>query len=462
MAQSKTRNSPSGSATKSAKRRSQPRGRQGARTVRVGPRGQKKRLKQLAALAISMETFAEEVQRNYRKWVSDPPTTKDVRLKYASTMRVLADQGESVLIGCREARFMVHSGGRADDTAVAAFEIVEAMGGEQLLERLIEALRGVARRLEVPFSTETQDKITDGWWAINDLAGQVKQSASALMNRCREKATGFRLPNAVQNAIERLKEPTRLALREMTGSFDETSEVAEDLDRRMDAMVKRAAGVHKALGGLKTSLKVFVDQHLSTTKAHDKSLAYEIAGTLEYVQSLVTQACNLVTFASSRIDAARTPDHAIEADAGELADVVRSMREEHATLQAMIERYREIVARAPYKHFTRTKPLPEWGDLGEQERELTEVLVDLRNSDPDDEYYAVTQAMIETKMGHKAGGKPSVTVLRWLNHLEDEHQIVGIYAPPPNAHQQQKTNMFWINEDAYAKYRRIVLKPNRD
>lgn len=456
MARSASRKQPAASSAGPRKSRA----RRAGRTNSTG--GRTKRLRAVTDLAISMEVLADEVLSAYRKWIADPPRTEELRRKCAEAMRRLSAHGDSVLVQYRHvASVIATEGGESDgppaDPASEAFDIAEAAGGERLLGRLVEVLLTVAGRMEIPFTAENQREIIDMWRAMNKFAEQVKTIAEAVQERCRTGAISLRLPREVQGGLDTVKQKVEETLTSMAGVFGETSTPAVDVCSRLDAMTERASRLAEVFRGLKMPLKAFVSHQLKTIKGADISLANDLDYLLERVGFLLGSANDLFEFAAGHLDAARTLDPDIDEKARNLKDAVCEMRDEYDAVKAMIATRREIVARAPFRHFRRAKPLSEWGDLSSKEQEYVAVLVRLRHGDPDGEYAVATQAAIESAMGLTAGRRPSVTVLRWLKRLDVERQIVRVFPQDPTAERQQKTNLFWIAEDAYATYAPHVL-----
>ncbi len=433
---------------------------------RATPRGGGKRLRVLTSLAATMEIFADEVQHTYRKWTVTKPTTGPLRQKCSEDLRLVAAHGESVLLQYRNARFRIVSDGATaagpkEDGVYAAFDVAEAADCEQILARLIEVINAAAGRMDVPYSTETQKKIADDARAMNKLAQLVREIADAVRTRCRRDVPHLRLPNPVANALESLKDHVKLTLSDMAGVVADPAESVADIDQRIEAIVKRANGVTRVSIDMRRPLAAFVKQHLDATKQIDRSLANDLDFLLERVGFLIGQANAVVEFAAGRLEAARTVDADIPDGARELDAALRVMRDEHEALRNMLACDKEKIAQAPYRYFRRTKPVPEWDALAEKDREIVAVMVQLRHGDPDGDRAWVTQAMIETAMGHTAGRPPSSSVFKALVRLQDDHQIVGHYPMPRSNQQQHGVNHFWINEDAFEKYRPHALGRSR-
>ncbi len=429
---------------------------------RSAPRRDKKRLRDVTRLMATMELFVGEVQQTYRKWITSPPTTTALRRKCSEDLRLLANNGDSVRLQYRDVRFETategaSAAGPVEDVASYAMDIAETAGCEQILERLIAVMNAVADRMDVPYSAETQNQITDDWRAMNKLAEDVRNIATAVRTRCRDDVPRLSFPNPVRNAITSLKEQVQLALSGMASMVAGPAQAASEIEGRIAAIVERANGLAAIFLDLRRSLAVFVKQHLEKTKQCDISLANEIDYLLETVGFLIGHATSIVDCSASRLEAARTLDPDLPDGARKLDEALRVMQDEHEALQAMLAREREIVAHAPYRYFRRTQPLPEWSAIDEKDREIVAAMVQLRNGDPNGELAWTTQAMIETAMGHRAGRSPSSSVFKGLRRLEDDHQIVGRYSVPRSQQQQHGVNHFWINEDAFEKYRPHVL-----
>jgi hypothetical protein len=427
--------------------------------------GRNKRLRAVANLAVVMDVFADDVQREYRKWIEDGPRTEAQRLNCGAAMRLLAERGDSVLVQYRDVGSLLAtagatSAGPVDDVASAAYEIGEQTACEQVLERLIETLRSVARRMDVPYTAEVQQQMADEWRALNMLARNVSAVAAALLNRCRSDQPKYRLPPVIDNALASLKEQVRLALSGMASGLANTAGTGPEINLRVESAIERATSLARNTAALRGALKAFVRQHLKEIQTRDISLAAEIDDLLQNVTFLFASAADLVESADRQLDAARTLDPQIEDRLSELRRAAREMYEEHQALQAMISRYREIVARAPYRKFTRRVPLPEWNDLQEYDRSVVSALVRLRHGDPDEEYFVASLKTVLTAMGHVARDKSEQRVRRRLQYLEAEHQIVGS-SSVSRFEQKQGGMYFWITEDAFQKYGEHVLGQSR-
>jgi hypothetical protein len=427
--------------------------------------GQDKRLRAVANLAVAMDVFADDVQREYRKWIDEAPRTEPQRLNCSDSMRLLAERGDSVLVQYRDVRAVLAtegatSAGPVDDVAAAAYEMAEWVDCEAVLERIVQTLRSVAGRMDVPYTAETQNKMADDLRKMNMLVQKVRDVSTALQHRCRSDQPRQRLPPAIENALASLKDQVQLVLSGMASAVADTAGAGPEINLQVEAAIKRATNLAGITSGLRGSLKAFVTQHLKETRARDLSLANEIDYLLENVNFLFASANDLVVFAARRLDAARTLDSQIDEDCRELDRAVRSMRDEHEALQAMISRYREIIARAPYRHFTRRRPLPEWNDLAEEDRSVVSALVRLRHGDPDEEYSVANLVTVQTALGHVADGASSQRVRRRLQHLEAEFEIIGS-CPVNRKEQKQGGIYFWINEDAFQKYGEHVLGKSR-
>lgn len=434
--------------------------------ARAKPQGGGKRLRVLTRLTGTMEIFADEVQRTYRKWSNTNPTTGPLRQKCSEELRLLATRGDSVLLQYRDARSQIESDGAPaagpkEDGVSAAFDVAEYLDCEHVLQRLVEVINAVADRMDVPYSAQTQDKFADDARAMDKLAQLVRNIADAVRKRCRDDVRRLQLPSTVVNALDALKDHVTLTLSDMAGMVADTAVSAAEIDRRLEAIVERANGVERVCRNLRAPLAAFVKQHLDATRKIDKSLANDIDYLLETVGFLVGKANAVVMFAASRLDAARTLDVDIPDKARELDAALHAMQDEHEALRNMLACDREIISQAPYRYFRRTRPLPEWNSIAEKDREIVAVMVQLRHGDPNGERAWATQIMIETAMGRPAGRPPSSSVFKALARLKDDHQIVGIYGVPRSKQQQFGVNHFWINEDALEKYRPHVLGRGR-
>jgi hypothetical protein len=427
--------------------------------------GQDKRLRAVAHLAVAMDVFADDVQREYRKWIEEAPRTEPQRLNCSESMRLLAERGDSVLVQYRDVRAVLAteaatSAGPVADVAAAAYEIAEWVDCEAVLERLVQTLWSVAGRMDVPYTAETQKKMADDLRKMNMLAQTVSEVATALQHRCRSDHPRQGLSPAMTNALASLKDQVRLALSDMASGLADTAGTGPEITLRVESAIERAENLAGIASTLRDPLKVFVMQHLKEIRARDLSLANDIDYLLENVNFLFASAKDLVEYVGRHLDAARTLDPQIEEDCRELDRAVRSMRDEHEALQTMISRYREIVARAPYRHFSRRRPLPEWNDLAEEDRSVVSALVRLRHGDPDEEYSVANLATVQAALGHVADGASSQRVRRRLQYLEAEFEITGSCSV--NRKEQKQGGMyFWINEDAFQRYGEHVLGKSR-
>jgi len=416
----------------------------------------------VADLSVTMEVFADEVQSKYRKWITTEPTSAELRKRCCGELRDLAVRGDSVLFQYRNVRFILATEGVTEvgtphDCAEEAFGVMESACCEQVVQRLVDLLRCTADRLEMPYSAKAQNEITDDWRDANKLAAKVSEIAAAVRKRCRDDVPALSLPPELRAALDEVHLQTANTLSDFPTAMNETAAVAGDVEARIRAASERGERMAEVARSLKAPLIKVTARHLAALRAGDISLANDIEYLLENVSMLMTHGANLVELVIRRLDAAQTLDERIGSEARRLDEAVRSMRREHDVLQAVIAQCRSLVLAAPYRLRERRKPLPAWGDLSEDERAVVAAMIRLRHGDPNGEHAVFTQVTIETSMGHTSRSRTSVTIFRLLDHLDEEHQIVGKYPVPRTRELQSGANHFWIAEDAHAEYRTHVL-----
>lgn len=412
-------------------------------------------LQPLAEWTVTAEAFCNEAEDTYEKWASKDLRDNRQRSFCRNEMLRLARIGKDAVIRYEEIEACTT---RKSGTAASRSVLNELKKWRlcELLKEITAAAQEMCGRLAEPYSKETMERISEDF---RDLAKAIRalRAASSAIREWIQGGDGKRLSEALPPKSRTALTDLLKSLGRFIGSALSKSAVevepAVAFERDLPGRLKATREMEDCIAMLRVSVNEFIESHLHEIHSGDGRFADNVRYLLERTLAAGECAKDLLDYALHALEAACRVDQQVDSMAKELREAIWRAKREHETFAAAVEHWRKRVERAPFRHKLRRKPLPRWGELSTEEQQLVTVLVRLRDGDPDGEHFVTTRTTIETALLHPAKSKTGVATWRLLEHLENEHEIVGSHRQKPSRERPQVVVNYWIAEDACREYR---------
>ena len=417
------------------------------------------RWRRLAALTISMNTFANDVSHVAERWPYDKRLNDKERSKAASHVARLATHGKNLRNSMLA--FVCRIESRPKDSAAkqleAAWKRLQGIDLAQRLQGLIEALGRINSRLREAFSPDVMAKINEDFHTLTADVRRLNTEADAIRTSLKTVLPDAGISDTLNAALKNLIEAITMAIT-ATSKGEGISDTWLDHGRfsiRLPERLKRAAAVRKAYEALEAAFGKECDERLKALIGRDPKRVERFEGFLVTVRMMIHTVRSTHEFAQMTDEAASQGiDYEVSKEAAELQDHLAAVQLASGTLHEMVERYSDIVSRAPFKRTVPSKPMPAWQRLSQDERDVLAGLIALRAAAPEGQLYSVVQQTLETELDHRFKyGK----LKRLLDDLEEVYGIVGKYQPTRSNTEQQPSYGYWVEEYAYAFYGRHVF-----
>lgn len=415
------------------------------------------RWRPLAAATLGIEAFCKEVARFAANWPDSGRITDKDRKKAAADCGRLADYGTNARD--RVLYFNANCGGEVDaseaDDLATAWHRLQGVDLVARLQAIIDKLQRTERRLRHGLSDETREKLNEDF---RTLAQEVDRF-NALATQVRESLTLVADESYLDPTFRNLLMPVIAAItKAITGTTDGTSDTwmkkrvfANLLSDRID----RAAQIRRTYVALRDRLNADFNDKMKAKCFKDEKQANRFTVFLERLGSVLHTVHSAEEFATqSEAAAMKGIEDTVPADAKALENELHALRLEFRMLGEVIWKYRDIIARAPFKRVRPPKPMPPWEYLKEREQQAIAVLITQRAKDPNGAMYSMSRKDIERSLGLADN---DATLNRLLGVFDEEYAIVGKYQPIRSIDEQRPAFGYWIEEYAYVAYGAHVL-----
>ena len=377
----------------------------------------------LAAFAVSVDAFCKEVLASCKKWSAGKYVPQNDLGECAGEMQQLATWGESVL---------------------------EKYHMEMPFDMFTPILRRIERRLREPYSLETVKRINEDFQILNRLVVAMQRLVKRKRNLIQRFLASSSLPANVEDRVNCLFIQVECAILDAPSAIEETASKQKTLESMLQGRLDSARdikAIYMKLRSELTSLKKLLAINADATAENYTPEPFDPP--LESLGSAIAFISGILEGAMAAWQAAcMGVDHELKEKADELLGEINLMRIEFKELDQSVWECRDIVTKAPFRHFKRTVPLPPWSRLRKY-HPLLRAFVQWRQSSADGQEFTTTRKQIDKKLGKPTNDS---TANRSLQHLLEEYQILGRYQQIPNNENPQPSYAYWINEDAYREY----------
>ena len=407
----------------------------------------------LAAFAVSVDAFCKEVLASCKKWSAGKVVPQNDLGECAGEMQQLATWGESVLEKYHmEMPFDMFTPPDQNDASALsiACERLKSIGVEPMLTCMIAILRRIERRLREPYSLETVKRINEDFQILNRLVVAMQRLVKRKRNLIQRYLASSSLPANVEDRVNCLFIQVECAILDAPSAIEETASKQKTLESMLQGRLDSARdikAIYMKLRSELTSLKKLLAINADATAENYTPEPFDPP--LESLGSAIAFISGILEGAMAAWQAAcMGVDHELKEKADELLSEINLMRIEFKELDQSVWECRDIVTKAPFRHFKRTVPLPPWSRLRKY-HPLLRAFVQWRQSSADGQEFTTTRKQIDKKLGKPTNDS---TANRSLQHLQEEYQILGRYQQIPNNENPQTSYAYWINEDAYREY----------
>ena len=405
---------------------------------------------------ISAEVFCKEIDKVATKWPAQKRIDAKHREKAAKVLSRLAAWGRAALSKV-SAVLKREPNSKPVTPAPPEIEVacrrLQAAGIKKMLRSLIDKITSLVYRLHEQYTSENRQKIDEDFHSLSrevasftPVAQGVRESLQKRLDLGSADWGGAKVLAPLITAISKV-------LNESTTSIGQAW-VKNEYEEALRSRINWAESTRRSFEILSAESKKQVGKHLDALLRRDAADAGKFQCFLETLGIVCGTALMAVRFAEAVLaNASLGVDAGIETLASKLREAIDKLRVAITELDDMVWRYRDVIARVPFKRQEANKrPMP-WGQLDARQRDIVAVLVRRRAVDPLGVFYAVSKHALEKELGVSANNS---TLDRDLNDL-DGLEIVGKYQPIASAEDQRPGHGYWIEEYAYEKYRPEVL-----
>jgi cellobiose-specific phosphotransferase system component IIA len=380
-------------------------------------------------LTVRVDTFSKDVAHIAERWPDGQWLNDKDRKKAASDVARLVNQGKIlrnsvVSFTCRLVPGQKDSATRQLKDAWRRLQSIDLA---QRLQKIIETLDRIHNRLRETFSPQVMAAINGDFHTLTTNVSRLNTEAGVIQSTLQHVLPEAGLNKTMIAALSNLIEAITKAI---TGTTDGKDIGDTFLDHgrfsaRLPERLKRVSAISTAYKALNAAFEKECDDRLKALLGREPQRAIRFENFLSTVRQVIHTVSSTHEFVQTTVEAAsQGVDHEVSTQVKELRDHLASVQLASDSLHEMVERYSDIVARAPFKRSAQSKPMPGWQRLSQDEQDVLALLITARATAPEGELYSVARKTLEQELGLDPNDS---TLNRSLKDLDQEHEIVGKY-----------------------------------
>ena len=361
--------------------------------------------KRLVGHLLAIEELCDEISSRMRRWVFADLMDLTTREKCCRDLESLQAWSESTV---EQHKVVVHNLMPMGDAVVTqALQTLKLTGCAATLEAVESLITKLISRMKHPMSEDDAKKLWEALADINTLSLKIQQTSQAVRTAIRDgksrdvlRMTSPALFNSLDTVADKLTSMISNVLE--SGEVGTTTTITRSGDAMFAERYYQVDAIKAAYEAMLPELKLLADpqkDHNKKIRGRNKTLATYLEYLFEDLRAAVG---HCITF-SKQIElvehAATILGEDLDTQKEQLRMLLDDVRDKQREVSMLMDKYRERIQLAPFRHIRRRGEPPPWGQLSANDRRVLETIIRLTLNDPEPEYFTTTRQRVEAEIG---------------------------------------------------------------
>ena len=385
--------------------------------------------KRLVGHLLAIEELCDEISSRMRRWVFADLMDVTTREKCCQDLESLQACSESTV---EQHKVVVHNLMPTGDAVVTqALQTLKLTGCAATLEVVESLITKLISRMKHPMSEDDAKKLWDVLTVIDTLSLQIQQTSQAVRKAIRDgksrdvlRMTSPALFNSLDTVADKLTSMISNVLE--SGEVGTTTTITRSGDAMFAERYYQVDAIKAAYEAMLPELKLLADpqkDHNKKIRGRNKTLATYLEYLFEDLRAAVGHCITFSKQIALVEHAATILGEDLDTQKDQLRMLLDEVRDKQREVSMLMDKYRERIQLAPFRHIRRRGEPPPWGQLSANDRRVLETIIRLTLTDPEPEYFTTTRQRVEAEIGDPSA-KSSIE--RSLSHLcETPLRILG-------------------------------------
>ena len=353
----------------------------------------------------AIEELCDEISSRMRRWVFADLMDVTTREKCCQDLESLQAWSESTV---EQHKVVVHNLMPTGDAVVTqALQTLKLTGCAATLEVVESLITKLISRMKHPMSEDDAKKLWDVLTVIDTLSLQIQQTSQAVRKAIRDgksrdvlRMTSPALFNSLDTVADKLTSMISNVLE--SGEVGTTTTITRSGDAMFAERYYQVDAIKAAYEAMLPELKLLADPQKDDNKkirGRNKTLATDLEYLFEDLRAAVGH-CKTFSRQIELVEHAATIlGEDLDTQKEQLRMHLDDVRDKQREVSMLMDKYRERIQLAPFRHIRRRGEPPPWAQLSANDRRVLETIIRLTLNDPEPEYFTTTRQRVEAEIG---------------------------------------------------------------
>ena len=361
--------------------------------------------KRLVGHLLAIEELCDEISSRMRRWVFADLMDVTTREKCCQDLESLRACSESTV---EQHKVVVHNLMPTGDAVVTqALQTLKLTGCAATLEAVESLITKLISRMKHPMSEDDAKKLWEALADINTLSLQIQQTSQAVRKAIRDgksrdviRTNSPALFNSLDTVADKLTSMISNVLE--SGEVGTTTTITRSGDAMFAERYYQVDAIKAAYEAMLPELKLLADPQKDDNKkirGRNKTLATDLEYLFEDLRAAVGHCITFSKQIALVEHAATILGEDLDTQKDQLRMLLDEVRDKQREVSMLMDKYRERIQLAPFRHIRRRGEPPPWGQLSANDRRVLETIIRLTLTDPEPEYFTTTRQRVEAEIG---------------------------------------------------------------
>ena len=362
--------------------------------------------KRLVGHLLAIEELCDEISSRMRRWVFADLMDLTTREKCCRDLESLQAWSESTV---EQHKVVVHNLMPTGDAVVTqALQTLKLTGCAATLEAVESLIAKLISRMKHPMSEDDAKKLWEALADINTLSLQIQQTSQAVRKAIRDgksrdviRTNSPALFNSLDTVADKLTSMISNVLE--SGEVGTTTTITRSGDAMFAERYYQVDAIKAAYEAMLPELKLLADPQKDDNKkirGRNKTLATDLEYLFEDLRAAVGHCITFCKQIALVEHAATILGEDLDTQKDQLRMLLDEVRDKQREVSMLMDKYRERIQLAPFRHIRRQGEPPPWGQLSANDRRVLETIIRLTLNDPEPEYFTTTRQRVEAEIGN--------------------------------------------------------------
>ena len=362
--------------------------------------------KRLVGHLLAIEELCDEISSRMRRWVFADLMDLTTREKCCRDLESLQAWSESTV---EQHKVVVHNLMPMGDAVVTqALQTLKLTGCAATLEAVESLITKLISRMKHPMSEDYAKKLWEALADINTLSLKIQQTSQAVRTAIRDgksrdvlRMTSPALFNSLDTVADKLTSMISNVLE--SGEVGTTTTITRSGDAMFAERYYQVDAIKAAYEAMLPELKLLADPQKDDNKkirGRNKTLATDLEYLFEDLRAAVGHCITFSKQIALVEHAATILGEDLDTQKDQLRMLLDEVRDKQREVSMLMDKYRERIQLAPFRHIRRRGEPPPWVQLSANDRRVLETIIRLTLNDPEPEYFTTTRQRVEAEIGN--------------------------------------------------------------